>query len=219
MQPLQKDTFFHSRIIRNGKKRPQKSAAEGSVRTPWIINRTTIALALFYMAACMGFPGAGAAYAQPGQVQEYKLKSVLLYHFLRFSQWPPDTTPRVTMDLCVLGDDPFGSILQPLSHKDIKGIPLFLRYLPSGDMENARKCEVLFISQSEEAELAKILADLEGYPVLIVSDIPNFIARGGAIFLSLSGTKVGFDVILSRVHEHGVMMSAKLLELANSVTP
>ncbi|MGH9723681.1 MAG: YfiR family protein, partial [Candidatus Acidiferrales bacterium] len=51
--------------------------------------------------------------AQQPKVSEYQVKAVYLYNFGRFVQWPPNVTANndSTFTICVLGQDPFGPIL------------------------------------------------------------------------------------------------------------
>ena len=78
-------------------------------------------------------------------------------------------------------------------------------------------CRVLFIGSSEEGRLKEILTTLDKTGVLTVSDMPNFLQRGGMIQFVLDGNKVRFEVNLRPAQDAGLTVSSELLKVAISV--
>ncbi len=147
---------------------------------------------------------------------EYRLKAAFMYNFTRFIEWPqPLESGRRYMDLCILGDNPFGSSLDAISGKQIRDKSLRLReHSEPGELDG---CQLVFISRSEEAHLLDILARLADMPVLSVSEIDNFSHRGGIIHLMVVNNKVQFSINLDAAERAGLHISSKLLNLANIV--
>lgn len=98
--------------------------------------------------------------AQTSPPREYQLKAVFLFNFVQFVEWPPTAFPEAgaPIYLGVLGDDPFGPILEQV----VRGETIHHRRLVikrSRQLEDLKACHLLFISRSEEGQLAQILAD------------------------------------------------------------
>ena len=65
--------------------------------------------------------------AQGREIDEYQSKAVCLYNFAKFVEWPRDTFkgPDDPIAVCILGDSPLGSALEPA----VKGKPIGNRSL------------------------------------------------------------------------------------------
>ena len=164
----------------------------------------------FLLALCLAGPLAAQA------SREYDLKAVFLFNFVTFVDWPanalPDKGPFV---IGVLGDDPFGNALdEVVAGETIRGVPLQVRRCRT--LEEARQCQILFISASEAAKLPEILKDLRGRPVLTVADLPRFPEVGGVIGFS-TGTRLQLLVNPTAAQRAGLVISSKLLRVAKVV--
>jgi hypothetical protein len=149
---------------------------------------------------------------------EYELKAAYLYNFGKFVRWPANVA-AVSGEpflICVLGQDPFGSSLDAtVNGESIDGKRLSVRHLTN--LVDAGKCRVLFVSTSEERHLDSVLLELSKRPVLTVSDIPDFVDRGGAIGFVNQGEKIRFQVNLGATDKAGLILSSDLLKVAVSV--
>lgn len=150
---------------------------------------------------------------------EYQVKAAYLYNFLRFIDWPSQAfrTGDGGYDLCILGRDPFGEELTPVSSKTAQNRPIRLRRLGGGN--DLRSCHLVFIGQSEAARVSRILLQLRGSNVLTVSDLPGFAVQGGVIGFAMERGKVRLEVNLESAHRAGLRISSKLLEVASAVYP
>ena len=150
--------------------------------------------------------------------REYQVKAAYLYGFGRFVEWP--SAAPVSADgsfvLCVLGDDPFGSLLdQAADGGQVKNQPVSVRRIERA--EDGGACDTLFVSASEQPRLPRILAVLGHRPVLTVGDSPEFAQRGGMIGFSVEGSRVRFTVNLAAAQEAGLMLQSELLRVALTV--
>ena len=87
----------------------------------------------------------------------------------------------------------------------------------SGSATAAAACDVLFISGSEERRLPAILGELQRSAVLTVSDISQFVERGGMIQFVTVGKRVRFEINLSPAREAGLALGSELLRVASAV--
>lgn len=158
------------------------------------------------------------AWGQSGETSGYKVKTAFLFNFAKFIEWPASSfaTPDSPFTICVLGQDPFGSILtDTLQGKTIGERPLAVRRLK--DKSEARSCQIVFVSSSETAHLAAIVETLRGGNVLLVGESKGFAASGGTIEFTLEDDSVRFTINTDAGDRSGLKFSSKLLALAQLV--
>jgi len=156
-----------------------------------------------------------------GQVRkstEYDVKAAYLYNFGKFIHWPAAISPAASemFSICVLGSNPFGdSLNSTVKGESIDGKKLAVRYLSSTGELNG--CRILFLSSSEEHRVEAILAEVGKRPILTVSDIPDFVERGGEIEFVPVDEKIRFRVNLGAAEKAGLSLSSDLLKVAVAV--
>jgi len=161
---------------------------------------------------------AGPMVAESISSREYEIKAAFLYNFAKFVEWPPDAFQKNPghFVIGILGPDPFGSDLDDLLEgKTIQDKSLVLKRIAIP--QDATSCHVLFISSAKEEELDSILIALKGLPVLTVSDMDQFIQRGGVVGFTLEGKKVRFSINTKVADQAGLKVSSQLLKLAKTV--
>lgn len=146
----------------------------------------------------------------------YEVEAAYLFNFGRFVDWP-SAHPGAPFLICVLGDDPFGPILD----RTVAGESLDSRSVQDKRIahpQDATGCSILYISSSESTRLSKILLAIQEAPVLTVSDIPDFVQQGGMIQFVLREGRVRFAVNLTPTQRNGLLLSSELLKVAVQVT-
>jgi len=160
------------------------------------------------------------AYGQPTTTSEYELKAVFIFNFTQFVEWPAASfaTDQAPFVIGIFGDDPFDSYLNDvISGEKVNGHPLVIEhYANAGDIKN---CHVLFVSRNVIGQLAQIAPTLKKQNVLIVSDASTFLMQGGMIKLVTKNNKIQLQINLESVKETNLMISSKLLRLADIYTP
>lgn len=169
----------------------------------------TIAAATFLSAAPSGS-------AQQSKPEEYQVKAVYLFNFGRFIEWPEAAIKGQTFTICVLGQDPFGRVLDAtLAGEAIDNRKLVTRRIAS--VRDATDCQILFVSSSEASRIPDIVISVSKTGTLTVSDTPGFTNKGGMIQFVLMGNKVRFDVNLTAAEKEGLTISSQLLKVAANV--
>ena len=154
--------------------------------------------------------------ADEHQTTEYKVKAAFLYNFSHFITWPEHASrDDGKFNLCVLGGDPFGKLLDALAGKSVQKYSLEIKRLDSLDL--AQSCQLIFVSQTGAGDLEYIMPALKDLPTLTVSDIEGFTARGGIIEFKLVDKKVRFNINIDAANHAGLTISSKLLSLATVV--
>jgi len=174
-----------------------------------------VAWALLYGVTLCG----GTAAQADNQPGEYEVKAAFLYNFAKFVEWPAGAfaSQDSPFSIAVVGDDPFGPALDKVvAGKAIDGHRITLkRFRRAADIQT---CHVLFVSQSEKGNWARIHSALGTSSTLTVSDIHPFVQRGGMIQFILEARKVRFDICDDAGARAHLKMSSKLLQLARNVT-
>jgi hypothetical protein len=159
----------------------------------------------------------GMSWGQTPGAREYELKAAFLYNFTKFVEWPAssfknENSPFV---LGILGVDPFGSPLDSLKDKTVKGHKVTVRYLTR--LENFEDCHLLYISGSEKGNLRALLATLKQHPILTISDLDLFANQGGMIGLVMLDNRIQFEVNLDPINGSKLKISSQLLKLAKAI--
>ena len=150
--------------------------------------------------------------------REYLIKAAILFNFAKFASWPQTafTSAEAPLRICVLGDDPFGPALDTLSGKRVRNRPM--ETIRLGDLDRAADCHIMYVSSSEEPRLAAILAHVAELPILTVAEMGRFANSGGIIALKEVDNRSRIEINLGAAKQAGVILSSKLLRLADTVS-
>lgn len=160
----------------------------------------------------------GVQIARAQAPSEYQVKAAFLLNFARFVDWPDGSAAGThdSMSLCVVGDDPFRGILdETVKGKTVNGRDLVVERFKRGD--DARDCQIVFISASESRRLNPILESLKGASVLTVGETDGFAQRGGIINFVLEDNRVHFEINVEAAERARLKISSKLLSLAKII--
>ena len=152
------------------------------------------------------------------RTSEYELKAAFLFNFTQFVDWPTnafqhDSDPIV---IGVLGPDPFGETLDRLAAgEEVRGRKLKVERYPS--FSQYKGAHILFISRAFSAQWGDIQRELRNKPILTVSDMDRFAARGGMIHLVTERNLVRLRVNAEAARRAEITISSKLLRLADNL--
>lgn len=143
------------------------------------------------------------------------VKAALLFKLPRFAYWPQQQDAPV--QLCIWGNHPFGDALQTLAQAPIEGRSVALHY--PDNAAQVQICQLLFIPDTPDNrdKLLPTLQALESFPVLTVSDIPQFAQQGGVVELAAhpqDPNKLQIMINQNAAHGQGIKFNAQLLRLA-----
>ena len=157
------------------------------------------------------------ARAQSSVEREYEIKAAYLFNFINYIDWPADTLPPAggTITIGIIGESPFGTALDPLNGKQIKGRSLAVK--PIASAKDAGQCQIIFICPSEKARLAELLGELKDSRILTVSEISGFAQQGGIINFVSERNKVRFEINLEAARRIQLTISSELLKLAKPI--
>lgn len=151
-----------------------------------------------------------------GPPNEYALKSVFLYNFCHFIEWPDSafTSPNDPMVIGVIGDDPFGKLLnEAVEGETYHNRPIKIEHYRTS--KDIRHCQLLFVPRSENPHLDQILAAVGGSSVVTVGETDDFLDRGGMITLPVDHNRVRLRIAPSPLRAANLSVSSKLLRVAD----
>lgn len=166
------------------------------------------------IAACV-LAAAAPLRAEQVDTVAMSIQAAYLYQFTRFVEWPAADAAS-TLDICVVGRDPFGAILdQAVQGRHVGGRRVTVVRLP--DAEGAAACNLLFLPAGEAARLPELQRMVRNGPVLLVGDGPRFAQSGGMIGFFRDADRIKFEVNPSAAEAAGLRISSRLLGIARVV--
>jgi hypothetical protein len=153
----------------------------------------------------------------PPAASEYTVKAAYLSKFGAFVDWPPNAfaSPNSPIVICVAGEDPFGPVLD----QTVGGQRIGPRGIEIRRMERVERnpgCQILYIGGSRRQSAAEALKNVQGAPVLTVTDGRRN-GPPGIIEFTVSNNHVRFSVDPDAASQCGLTISSKLLSVAVAV--
>lgn len=148
---------------------------------------------------------------------EYAVKAAYLTKFGIYVEWPSAVfgAPDSPINLCVVGDDPFGTALdQAAANQHVGGRAVMIRRMKVVTRESG--CHVLYIGNADPATILQTVEALRGSAVLTVTDVRGA-ETASIINFVVKDNRVRFDVDEEAAMQNGLTLSSKLLSLALNV--
>ncbi len=178
--------------------------------------RRARAVALAAALAFAGIPAGPAPAVAAEPPLEQAVKASFLFKFAPFVEWPPRAfpAPGSAFAICLLGDNPFGTLVDEIVRgQRIGGRRVLVRRL--GGPGDAAGCQMLFAGHSGDAGYAP-WSGVAGQPVLTISDRSNGVP-GAMIQFVNQGGRIRFQIDDGAAKANGLAISSKLLGLAIAV--
>jgi len=163
---------------------------------------------------CGAVAALAASTAAQAEVSDTAVKAAFIPKFARYVVWPPSAAARTNAQIliCVIGDDPFGTMLnQATVGQEADGRPFAVKRLSSA--AGAGDCAIAFVDGSHTGET---LAALGRQPILTVTDARSGGQRGMIHFAIVDG-RVRFFIDNAQAQARGLAISSRLLALAIGV--
>lgn len=174
------------------------------------------------MAALKHLALAALLWSAPGLAtapSEYQVKAVFLFNFSQFVEWPAQAlgAPDSPFSICILGKDRFGATLEStVQGESVQGRPFTVRrYAKAAEIESS--CRILFISDSEAAQLERIVSTIGDHALLTVSDIDASAEHGTIIQFTSDHNRLRLRINVAAAKAAGLVISSKLLRPAEIV--
>jgi hypothetical protein len=163
--------------------------------------RRIIQAAFFFMSLC----------ANADTPEEIAVKTGFIFNFFKFIEWAAETTNKDSFLLCSYGKGQISDGLQLLDGKIVNGKPL--KVSTNISKETLQTCHIAYLEEFNAA----LLRDLQPFPVVTISDSPDFAKQGGIIGLVSESEHLSFEINLDAAQKKGLRISTPMLKLAKSV--
>jgi hypothetical protein len=151
-------------------------------------------------------------------INESQVKAMFVYNFLRFVEWPADTSvgAKDPFIVLIIGEGATADATEHfLESKTIGERPLIVRRIRwDQSLAGARAA---FIVEQDAKKLRRVLEAAATAGVLTIGEGEGFTTRGGVIGLLVEDRKVRFDVDTTAAQAAGLRVSSKLLALTHAV--
>lgn len=171
--------------------------------------RTVILAYLLWPVLPLSQSRAEAEFTRP--LQEYSVTATFIYHLTKYVTWPEKDG---VVTLCIFADNPVSRILQQISQDAKYRSAIMIREAPA----QLNECHMIYFGAGHETQAQSLLPQIEGQPILTVSDIRDFARQGGHIGFVFDNGRVSMEVHAERVKQSGLSISAKLLETMRVIT-
>lgn len=150
------------------------------------------------------------------EVADHEIKAVFIQSLVKYISWPdPDLGKEGSeITICTLGSDRVGASLED-TRSTFRGVASLTieQHIPYSKLAS---CQLLYIGLSESQNMDAILSKARLYPVVTVSDAPEFARQGGMIEFTV-GDRMELQVNLSQMKKSDISISGTLLQLAETV--
>ena len=177
----------------------------------------SLAAAFCGIAAFLCFSFA-ASQARGTPTREYDLKAAFLFNFAQFVEWPSEAFSDASAPFIigVLGEDPFGKSLDEIvAHEAVRNRKIAVRRYRN--VQEISTCHILYIGGSEASNLARILAQLDGRPILTVGEAALFTTHNGIIQFLVVENKLRLRINVEAAKMAKLSISSQLLRQAEIV--
>lgn len=147
-------------------------------------------------------------------VPEYTMKAAYLYNFALLTTWP-SAPPNGPFTLCLYGQDTFGPALGALNGKEVNGQRIQVLHIER--IENALQCRLIFINETNEGRVARLVNMVGRAPILTVVD--DGLTRPASAMISLApeNRRLTFEVNTTAIKQANLQVSSRLLQFAAKV--
>jgi hypothetical protein len=159
-------------------------------------------------------------------LKEYKIKLVLIYNFIKFTDWPADRNESEVLTLGIVGDDDVYGVLKllnnkPAQNKKIKILRITGKDLKAEKPEFAKSVDILFVSRKRKKGIdsARLLELIKGRSVLVIGETIGFLDKGGIINFMKDDNHVSFEINLDAAKNANLQIKTTVLKLAKKIIP
>jgi len=151
-------------------------------------------------------------FAQNETNRELEVKALFIHTFTRYIEWQKLESDD-SFIIGIIGETKLIPSLEKIANnKQAKNKKIIItRY---SILEEIEKCHILFIGNSEENNLDKILTHVRGKSILTIGDTKDFAKKGVCINFIRQKGRVKFELNRSSTNENKLEVSSKLLKLA-----
>jgi hypothetical protein len=171
------------------------------------MRRLLFCLTLFVIPAVFGFQSI------PSGDTNARLKSVFIYNFTRYIDWPADYKAG-SFVITMYGSNPamFTELSNMAKTKMVGTQKIEIRNITS--LDNIGKSNILYVTSDISTPISEILGKIKGKSVLLVTEQPGFAKKGSAINFVVMDNRQKFELNQANAEKNNLKVSSSLMALA-----
>jgi hypothetical protein len=152
---------------------------------------------------------------------EYYRKAALLSVFSEYIQWPEQSgmaDKNSPFIIGVIGTNPFGEILQASFAQEenrIKNKQVKILFISKKEEING--CHILFISKSNEPQLAELMTFLKEKPIVTIAETKGFGKKGVMFNFFKSRGEIRFEINGASLRDSRLIVDSQLLSIGKVI--
>jgi len=156
-------------------------------------------------------------WGQEPTLLEYQIKAAIVYQILPFIEWPiqPNRNSSPSLNLCILGENPFGTAFDAFQGETIHGQKLFIR--PAESIRDLKNCQILFICPSEKGRALQIVKQPSDLGILTIGDSEGLAQLGVMINFYMERKKVRVELNIDAARKAGFKINPHFLKLVRII--
>lgn len=150
-------------------------------------------------------------------VEKQTVLAVLTLNIARFTTWPEPISNNTAapLNLCIFGGNIVQQSFEKIDNKTANNKTI--RIIILSRLRNLKQCHLLYVSELERNRLTPLLMELKDQPILTIGENIEFLQAGGMVGLKNVNGKMQLNINLSVVRHANLVISSRLLKLANIV--
>lgn len=149
-----------------------------------------------------------------GQTNSATLENILsvyIYNFTKFIEWPPNNSND--FKICVWGESDIIDPLNIIAEKEkVNGKKIVIDKVKNiSDLYN---CNILFMGEESEYSINKILENIKGKNILLITNSKGLAKQGAGINFLQVDDKIKFEINKTALDENKIIPNSRLLSLA-----
>ncbi len=141
-------------------------------------------------------------------IDEYAIKSNIIYQICKFTQWPQPVDKNKPFTISILGKTSPGNEIKMPQDETIDKRRIVVRKIKH--LSEIGTSDVLFITSNEAYRIDTILDYIGDKPILTVGDTRGFCQKGVIINLYIYQNSVGFEINFGASKKASLQMHSQL---------
>ncbi|MBS0289458.1 MAG: YfiR family protein [Proteobacteria bacterium] len=150
--------------------------------------------------------------------REYHLKAAFLRYVAKFVEWPPNSISGGNINLCILGLIPSFEAINSINGKDANDKKIVVTKI-SEINEAKGKCQILFVTKTEEDNISKIIKATGDLPILTFGDMEHFAEKGGNMNFYVLNNRLAIMINPPTVEKAQLKISERMLKVVTVIPP
>ena len=146
------------------------------------------------------------------QAQNYQVHTLYMYSFTKYVKWPASYSDGDFV-IAVVGNSGIVSHLKKMASLKKVGNRL-IRVVEYASADDIQKCNMVFLSNRNNAEFEALKGKLSGSHTLILTESAGMGKKGSAINFIIKQKKLLFELNQSVIDEAGLQISQDLVKFA-----